>query len=276
MNRLVPLLAVLLCLTLQSILLAGPTVLVGIQVPAAKRIEAKQVDHSPWSKLLAKHVDEKGLVGYRKWKASKADMKTLDDYLEHLSYASFTKEAKKEVKLAYWINAYNAVTVHGILREYPTTSIRNHTARVFGYNIWDDLQLHVADKQYSLNQIEHEILRKLDEPRIHFAIVCASIGCPRLLKEAYEPARLEQQLTENAKHFFADKQKFRVDLQQRTIYVSPILDWFEEDFGESSAEQMKRVAPWVPEQARELAASETAEVEYLEYDWGLNDKQPPK
>ena len=252
---------------------AGPTVLVGSEVPAAQRVAAKQIDHSNWSKLLHKYVDQEGLVNYKKWKANRADVQALGLYLKHLSSAKLTSDTERNVKLAFWINAYNAVTLHGILREYPTSSIRNHTARVFGYNIWDDLQLQVGDIPYSLNQMEHEILRKLTEPRIHFAIVCASLGCPRLLNEAYVSERLDKQLTTNAKHFFADSKKFRVDVQNQTIYVSRILDWFGEDFGKNSTEQMRRIAPWVPAQARKLTTSGTAKVKYLEYDWNLNDQK---
>ena len=128
----------------------------------------------------------------------------LAEYLRHLSQASRSQQASPQARMAYWINAYNALTIHGILREYPTSSIRNHTAKVFGYNIWDDLLLPVGDSHFSLNQIEHEVLRKMAEPRIHFAIVCASNGCPPLSNRAYWASQLEQQLAEGCRRFFAD------------------------------------------------------------------------
>jgi hypothetical protein len=106
------------------------------------------------------------------------------------------------------INAYNAVTVRGILREYPTSSIQNHAAKWLGYNIRKDLLLLVGGQPYSLDQIEHEILRKLDEPRIHFAIVCASRSWPRLGNRAYTAADLENQLDFNTQAFFADPGNF--------------------------------------------------------------------
>jgi hypothetical protein len=164
--------------------------------------------------------------------------------------------------------------VRGILREYPTTSIRNHTAKLFGYNIWKDLVLPVEGKNYSLEQIEHEVLRKMSEPRIHFAIVCASIGCPRLLNRAYSASELDEQLSANAKAFFADKSKFTFDARRRTIQVSPILEWFATDFGATSAEQLRTIAPYLPDEAaRKLALSESASVSYLDYDWNLNDRK---
>ena len=252
--------------------LAGPTITVGRNVPAGEQVPVDKIDHSSWNSLLAKYVDANGYVDYTTWKASAADQQSLDAYIQHLSAASFPANATREARLAFWINAYNAVTVKGILREYPTTSIRNHTAKLYGYNIWKDLQLIVGGRPYSLEAIEHEVLRKMGEPRIHFAIVCASIGCPRLLNEAYTADNLDEQLTVNAKAFFADRTKFSADARTGTIQVSPILSWFADDFGSSTAAQMKTIAPYVPAQAQSLTSSGQVRVKYLDYDWGLNDQ----
>ena len=259
-------------LILSSNCCAGPTVSVGINVPAAQRVPVDKVNHSAWDNLLKKYVDANGYVTYAAWKASAADQKALDDYLNHLSAASFDRESSREAQIAFWVNAYNAVTVKGILREYPTTSIRNHTAKLYGYNIWKNLQIIVAGKAHSLEGIEHEILRKMGEPRIHFAIVCASIGCPRLLNEAYTADRLEEQLTANAKAFFADRTKFVADTRDGTIAVSPILDWFGKDFGVDTSAQMRSIAPYLPESAQPLAKSGSVRVKFLDYDWNLNDQ----
>lgn len=253
--------------------LAGPVVTVGANVPANGRVSIDRIDHVAWNALLAKYVDSRGMVDYGTWKATAADQQALDQYIAHLSQASLSLPARREAQLAYWINAYNAVTVRGILREFPTTSIRNHTAKLFGYNIWKDLQLLVDGKQFSLEQIEHEILRKMGEPRIHFAIVCASIGCPRLLNEAYVAERLENQLAVNTRSFFADRTKFQYDAGKGTIAVSPILNWFAADFGATQADQIRRVAQYLPDEpSRKLAARGTARVSYLDYDWGINDR----
>lgn len=255
-----------------GVCLAGPTITVGKNVAAMDRIPVGEIEHSSWDALLNKYVDNRGYVDYTKWKATAADLKALDGYIDHLSAAAIPATATQQEKLAFWINAYNAVTVKGILREYPTTSIRNHTAKMFGYNIWKDLQLVVDGKAYSLEAIEHQVLRKMSEPRIHFAIVCASIGCPRLLNQAYTAGKIEEQLTSNAEAFFADHTKFVADTQSGTIQVSPILSWFAEDFGADVAAQMKTIAPYVPAVARPLANSGRARVKYMDYDWGLNDK----
>ena len=213
------------------------------------------------------------MVDYAAWKASEADQAALRQYLATLSDADPTAETSKAGRLAFWINAYNALTIHGILKEYPTSSIRNHTAKLVGYNIWDDLLLPVGDQKYSLNQIEHEILRKLDEPRIHFAIVCASVGCPRLLDEAYTPERLEEQLAVNSRDFFSRKQNFQVDVANRRVWVSAILDWFGEDFGPTPQKGLAGLAEYMPDEAtRQLVASEDYTVTFLDYDWSLNEQ----
>jgi len=252
---------------------AGGAATVGISVPAAQQVSLDQIDHAAWDLLLGKYCDSRGYVNYQAWHQSKQDRQSLDHYLSHLSRGNPLRPAASTAKLAFWINAYNGVTIQGILREYPTTSIRNHTAKLFGYNIWDDLLLHVGNRTYSLNQMEHEVLRKMNEPRIHFAIVCASIGCPPLLNEAYSAENLESQLTSNTKRFFADREKFRYDVAKQRVEVSPILKWFAEDFGANRAAQLRTIAPYLPDQAAQtLASSGQATVSYLSYDWKLNDQ----
>lgn len=258
---------------MHSVCLAGTKVTLGRAVSTPNQVSMDQLSHAPWNDLLARYVDNDGMVNYRAWKASAADVKQLDQYLSALSAASTTARASREAQLAFWINAYNAVTVKGILREYPTTSIRNHTPKLWGYHIWNDLLLQVGGRSFSLNQIEHEILRKLGEPRIHFAIVCASIGCPRLLNQAYTAAALDSQLEENARNFFAQRTNFQADPRGGTIQLSSIMDWFGEDFGAETAAQLRRIAPYLPDAAsQQLARSGRARVSYLDYDWNLNDQ----
>ena len=230
------------------------------------------VSHRTWDELLRRYVDADGLVDYSGWKQSSEDMRRLDEYLAALSRVDEVRDATAEQRLAFWINAYNAVTVRGILREYPTTSIQNHVARVWGYNFWRDLKLIVGDRRYSLGEIEHVVLRRMNEPRIHFAIVCASRGCPRLLNEAYSAERLEEQLSRNTLAFFADPTKCSADAAQNELHLSPILDWFAADFGASTPAVLQRIANWLPESAQAVAQSKDVRVKYLDYDWNLNDQ----
>jgi len=253
---------------------AGTKVPVGVNVPSGQQVSMDQIDHQSWDALLKRYVDQNGNVNYRAWKQSAEDQRTLDAYLGHLSAANPNAQASQGAKLAFWINAYNAVTIKGILREYPTSSIRNHTAKLIGYNIWDDLLLTVGGKPYSLNQMEHEVLRKMGEPRIHFAIVCASISCPRLLNEAYTAERLDQQLMVNSRDFFANPRNFRFDPARQSFQLSSILDWFGEDFGANQAAQLQAIAPYLPTaQAQQFASQGRGSVSHLDYDWGLNDQK---
>ena len=245
---------------------------VGQMVPLDKRVAVQRIDHDPWNRLLGEYVDKRGLVDYRRWKRTAADQAALDRYLNQLSTAFFSSQTSKAVRLAFWVNAYNAVTIRGILNEYPTSSIRNHTAKLFGYNIWRDLKLPVDGKEYSLDDIEHNVLRPLADPRIHFTIVCASMSCPKLRREAYRPEAIEAQLNSAAREFFSDPLKFRVDRSTQTVWVSPILDWYGGDFGSTAAERLQRIAVWTPESAQPLLRSGEAKLKFLDYDWGLNDQ----
>lgn len=267
--------ALLIVITVGIVVLVAvrrPTVLVGRVWPAAERVAIGDVPHQAWDELLRRYVDADGFVDYAGWKQSSDDLRRLDDYLSALSRADDARNATSAERLAFWINAYNAVTVRGILREYPTTSIQNHVARVWGYNFWRDLKLIVGDRRYSLGEIEHSILRRMNEPRIHFAIVCASRGCPRLLNEAYSADRLDEQLSRNTLAFFADPAKCSADATQNELHLSPILDWFAADFGASTPAVLQRIVDWLPESAQAIARSKDVRVKYLDYDWSLNDQ----
>lgn len=240
---------------------------------AQARVPLDQVDHSLWDGLLKKYVDQDGMVDYATWKATKADREALAQYLAVLGAADPKLPASRAGQLAFWINAYNALSVHGILQVYPTSSIRNHTAKILGYNIWKDLLVPIGGTKYSLDAIEHQVLRKLGEPRIHFAIVCASIGCPRLRNEAYTPTRLEEQLADNTRDFFARKKHLQVDLARRQVRVSSLLDWFGTDFAPTPQQALARLADYMPDEpTRRLIASGDFSVSFLDYDWSLNKR----
>lgn len=241
--------------------------------PAVDLVSIDKIDHRDWDRLLQRHVDEEGNVGYSEWKGSPVELQALDTYLISLSRANPTIDAGREARLAFWINAYNALTIRGILREYPTPSIQKHTSHSWGFDIWRDLLLHVGERDYSLAQIEHELLRPLHEPRVHFAIVCASRGCPRLLNRAYQSSDLEQQLRQNSRNFFADPQKLNYDSSTGRLRLSPILKWYARDFGESNAEMLESIIPYLPERVSgQLPDKAALCTEYLDYDWSLNDR----
>ena len=251
----------------------GPKVFVGLEVPVAQRVSIDRIDHSTWDQLLQEYVDDRGLVDYAGWQKSKQDILALDEYLNHLSSANLQAKSSRDARLAFWINAYNAVTVKGILREYPTRSIRKHTSKGSGYNIWKDLLLKVGGQGVSLDEIEHKVLRPMGEPRIHFAIVCASYSCPPLLNRAYTADQLDQQLTGNSRRFFANPENFQHDQRRRRFRLSAIMDWFGNDFGSTRADQLKAISPYLPtEEARRAALDSSVRTSFLKYDWSLNEQ----
>ena len=149
-------------------------------------VNGQKNKHSRWNQQLKKYVDDQGQVDYSNWLTEK---KELDAYILTLEKMPPLEGATKAAKLAYWINAYNALTVQLILENYPTKSIKELSKP------WDTDCIEVRGEAYTLGEIEHEILRKMNEARIHFAINCASASCPKLLNEAYSEKQLEAQLT---------------------------------------------------------------------------------
>jgi len=260
--------AMLICVVAQSSQAVGGQHTVGHKWAAHELAPIDQVDHSVFDQLLKKYVNNDGQVNYRAWHQSTADRDALKGYLDKLACANSDLPSQRAAILSYWINAYNAVTIEGILRVYPTTTIRNHTSETGGYNIWKNLMFNAGTKQVSLEDIEHKILRKMGEPRVHFAIVCASIGCPRLLNEAYVPARLADQLAINTKDFFSRPQNLQVN--GNVLMLSKILSWFGTDFAPTQQQQVQVLGKYFPQSAQQVAASGNYGVQFLEYDWNLN------
>ena len=217
-------------------------------------IYTEAFDHGIFNDLLKKHVSSNGNVNY---KGFKSDSKTLQNYIELLKAHQPTDSWTKNDKFAYWINAYNALTIDLILRNYPTKSIKDIK------DPWDQRLWQLGEKKYNLNDIEHEILRKMDEPRIHFAIVCASVSCPKLQNEAFTALDLEEQLTKATKEFLADTSKN--EFSENDIKLSKIFKWFKKDF-----EQNRSLIDFF-NQYSEVSISNNAKKSYKDYNWELND-----
>lgn len=172
-------------------------------------------------------------------------------------------------ELAFWINAYNILAIDLVRRHYPVDSIRSIGGLLSP--VWKKEAGEINGRAYTLDEIEHEILRPMGEPRIHAAIVCAALSCPPLRREPYRPADLDAQLDDAMRRWLADpRQGAKVDRSARTIYLSSIFDWFEKDFRGGvlpfvAAHLPAEEASWVRSQRSALR------VRYLEYDWTLND-----
>ena len=251
---------------------------VGAPEPGAEPVRFVEVSHESWRRLLGHYVDEDGQVCYAAWQADRRAVCALRDYLHSLGRVDATDVTadNRDARLAFYINAYNALVVWGILLEYPTPSIQAHNRAGARYRIFDHLQVWLGDGYHSLNDIEHGILRPMDEHRIHFALVCAARGCPRLRREAYNPLWLDWQLHDNAVHFFSASDRFRIARWLGTVRLSPILKWFAEDFGATQRERLVTILPYLRPDDRQWLGEHLCEVSvrHLGYDWGLNDQCP--
>ncbi len=216
---------------------------------------------SLWAELLQRHVDETGWVSYSGFRNDSA---LLNNYLHSISANAPEADWSNDQKLAYWINAYNAFTVKLIIDHYPVRSIKEIKRGVpFVNSVWDIRFIEIGGRKMSLNHIEHDVLRKeFEEPRIHFAIVCASVSCPKLRNEPYRAFDLERQLQEQAIDFVNDPRKNR--FQANRILVSPIFNWFKKDFTRKNT-----LVGFLNMFAQERLGTGT-KLEFMEYDWNLN------
>ena len=223
-----------------------------------------------WDRVLRAH-GERGGIDYA---AVKADRDDLDRYLRSLRAVKPAEMGEAEA-LAFWINAYNAVVVHHVLERYPgLESVRD----VDGF--FDELTYPVAGAELTLDQIEQRAL-DLGDPRVHFAVVCASTSCPDLRPEAYTPEAVDSQLEEQTRRFLADESKgLRYDAEADVAWLSSIFKWYAGDFtgGSTVVAYFARggVLDWVVEHAPKEVAARLKQgdpsVKYLDYDWSLNDR----
>jgi hypothetical protein len=235
---------------------------------------AEPFSHEKFNSVLKAHLKD-GLVNYTSLKIDKE----LDAYLDELNKADIKLLGSREEKIAFWINAYNAYTLKLVADNYPVKSIRSISP--LGNNIlaalagpWSKEFCKVGGKIYSLNQIEHEILRgEYKEVRVHFAVNCASISCPVLREEAYHGEKINSQLDDQAKRFLSDSSRNRWDPAKRTFYISKIFDWYQDDFVKASGSLEKYLAPFFVGDAKAALLSGKAEIEYLEYNWNLNEQK---
>lgn len=213
------------------------------------------IDHSQWDKLLKKYVDKEGYVNYVGFQK---DVHLLDSYLEILSKNPPNENWSVEELLAYYINLYNAASVKLIVDEYPVKSIANISRP------WTKSRISIGNKMFSLDDIEHNILRKMNEPRIHFALNCASISCPKLLNEAYTSSKINEQLERVTKEFInSDKN----DISSNNAKVSAIFKWYVKDFKVNGKTDVINFI----NQYSYVKMNPDAKVMFKKYNWDLNE-----
>ncbi len=240
-----------------------------------------------WDKLLKKHVawNSAGVastVAYKGFQADRAELKKVLDGFSALTKADYEK-LKKEEKLAFLINAYNAYTVELILTKYPDLkSIRDVGSLVT--KTWRIKFFNLLGEERHLDNVEHDMIRApgaFDDPRIHMAVVCASVGCPALRPDAFVGATLDATLEDSVKRFLKDKTRNRFNATNGKLEVSKIFDWYKGDFekglkGVTSREQFfGKYADLLAADAagQQILKDGKASISFLDYDWSLNDKK---
>lgn len=213
-----------------------------------------QIDYSKYEDLLQSHVSSEGQVDYAR--ILRNDVENLNLFLEQLSTAD-PESMDPNDELAFWINAYNAFTIKLIIDHWPVVSIRD----IEGGNPWDLSWIDLRGKSYSLNDIEHEIIRKkFQEPRIHFAVNCAAKSCPPLLNKPYVGALLDDQLDAQTRKFINNGNHNQ--LSRNSLILSRIFEWYKEDFGDLIG-FLKNYT--------KVSVDSKAAIRFNKYDWSLNN-----
>jgi hypothetical protein len=230
----------------------------------------KPVDHAPFDALLKKHVDGQGMVNYR---AFMADSTRLSGYLTTVSNTLPNEQWSKDDQLAYWLNAYNAFTIQRVLRGYPVKSIRQLGGdKTLVNTVWDQRFIRLGNDKdrYCLNDLEQRLIRRKfeGEYRVHFALVCAAVSCPKLRNEAYVGSRLNQQLEEQARDFVNDPTKNKLT-PANAPQVSEIFDFYPGDFKKGDNTLVKTLNKYSAGSKVEAEAKPT----FMPYNWALNEQK---
>ncbi len=252
-------------------------------------------DFSDYGVVLKTFVNDKAMVNYKRLKAQPQRLEAFITAMAKLEPDRYETWGEKD-KIAFWLNAYNGLTLKVIIdnypikasflrsRMYPANSIR----QIAG--VWDEITFTVMGRKLTLEHIEHKILRaKFNEPRIHVAMVCAAMGCPPLHSEPYVGAKLDEQLDDQTRRFLANSEKLKIDRAGDRLYISPIFKWFAGDFvkpygpktnigghDRPTSAVLNFIASYLPDADKNYVLSGGYDIEYLKYDWSLNEQQTEK
>jgi Protein of unknown function, DUF547 len=224
--------------------------------------------HALFTTVLEQHVRD-ARVDYAALKAKPTDLTRYLDQIAAVSRADFARWSEP-ARIAFLTNAYNAYTLRLIIDHHPVKSIKDIGSLLKGP--WDQPSVQLFGETTTLNTLEHKILRvDYAEPRLHFALICAAKGCPPLRREAYVAERLDEQLSDQAREFLATTAKNRIEIGERTVYLSPIFKWYGGDFEKQSGSVLKALEPYWPAGAGAGAAGDF-KIRYTDYDWSLNEQ----
>jgi hypothetical protein len=253
-----------------AIIFAGSILLVaGLYGPGS----TAGFDHSIFDQVLKTYVNNQGLVDYN----GIAGDQSFKIYMETLKSAQ-PDAMSRDGQLAFWINAYNAVTIAKVIEWKPKKSVRE----TFVPGVWTGTKFFttrehtVAGKDLSQDDIENEILRKqFKDPRIHFAIICASSGCPLLPRFAYTEENVQTMLEEETRKYINSERGTKIDSAENTLYLSKLFDWFAGDFEYKSGSVLNFIKPYLGQKALAFV-EKNPKIKYLPYDWALNAQAPVK
>ncbi len=229
------------------------------------------INHQQWQTILdeyliSNHPSKVNLFRYSQ--VAKKDKQRLKQYISNLQVID-PRHYKKTEQMAYWINLYNALTVDLILDDYPVKSIKKLGKGLFSFGPWDDDVAVIAGQNLSLNDIEHKILRPIwQDPRIHYAVNCASYSCPNLATKVFTSANIDALLNQSARDYINHTRG--VSLKNGTLIVSSIYHWYREDFGDSDAMLIKHLNQYTEPGLKQQLNQYDGAIDHS-YDWQLNE-----
>lgn len=254
-------------------------------------VDDKAFSYDDFAAVLKTYVDNMGMVNYKQLKAHREKLDAFALAISALDTKTYEKWSKED-KVAFWINAYNGLTLKVIIDNYPIKSSffksisypKNSIRQIPG--VWDKKKFKVMGKDMGLEHIEHVILRKqFDEPGIHVALVCAAMGCPPLLDEPYLGNRLKEQLDNQTRSFLANPKKFMIDRKAGQVNLSPIFKWFGHDFtnkyglakklpglSKNETAVINFLSRHLDKDDRDYLMRGNFRIRYSKYDWSLNEQ----
>jgi len=227
------------------------------------------VDHQQWQQLLDDYlVEDDSGVNLFDYEGVQESDEILQRYIDSLAETD-PRTLNRAEQMSYWINMYNALTVQVVSRNYPIESIKEVGGSLFASGPWDDEVISVTGKALTLNDIEHRILRPIfNDYRIHFAVNCASIGCPNLAPSVYTAENLESLLAEGAEKYLTHERG--ITLLEDELRLSSLFKWYGSDFGDSHEEMLDTLTKYLDKELRDQIINFDGDIEF-DYDWQLND-----
>ena len=262
---------------MQRLQLTLTSLLVLLLAPLSSALTAEEGfdhDHGRWTRVLGAVATTDG-VDYERLAKERKELDSYLSLLEQVAHEEFGTWERDE-RYAFWINAYNAYTLRLVIDHLPVESIRDigdeetspWDLRVVGLA---HLAPGIEEKQLTLNELEHRILRaEFKDARVHAAVNCASKGCPPLRTSAFTAGKLGEQLDAAARAWLADPARFRFDPRKNRVVGSEILRWFESDFVRDAESTALWIARFAPEEHRDWLRKGPVQLEFLPYDWKLN------